>query len=314
MSAERLRSLGGSNDNKGGKDDNKGGKDDNKGGKYDNKGGKDDHDDHHGGNDDHDDHHGGHGGHGGNNGDKCEAGMNTCLCKAFCPCSGPAPAPVPCPEPVVCPEPTPTPNPTPNTDIYLKSAANFAVLSATTVTSAASTSVVGSVGVSPGTAITGVIILSNGSLEPGTPVAAAAQTDLQAAYNDLVALPLGAVMAGEIGGLTLTPGIYKFATSCNIGSDLILDGQGNPNAFWVFQIGSTLITAMNVSVKMINQGNPFNVYWQVGSSATISASNNMKGNIIAYTSITLGAAAFLRGRALALGGAVTLIADNITIQ
>jgi len=112
--------------------------------------------------------------------------------------------------------------------------------------------------------------------------------------------------------MTLAPGVYKFNASGALSAGtLTLDGQGNSNAQWIFQFGSTLLTAANTKVNMTNGGNALNVYWQVGSSATIAAGTTMCGNIIAYASITLNTSVKLHGRALARTGAVTMISSNI---
>lgn len=109
-----------------------------------------------------------------------------------------------------------------------------------------------------------------------------------------------------MGDLTLTPGVYCFNTSAGMTGDLVLDALGNPNAIWIFQIGSTLTTATDSSVVLTNGGQGGNVYWQVGSSATIQTRTQFKGNILASGSITCNAGASLFGRALALNGGVTL--------
>jgi len=235
--------------------------------------------------------------------------------------------PLPTPEPThitPTPEPTPTPLPTPaptpvpidQSRAMLGSAADFAVLAGSTCTSAGKASnVVGSVGVSPGTAITGVINIVGGSKHSGDSVSLKAQADATTAYNTLASHNGAINITGkELGGITLGPGVYKFNSSCAITSGtLTLDGQGNPLAQWIFQIGSTITTGLKTNVNMINMGSPFNVYWQVGSSATISGTT-MCGNIIAYASITLNSSVDLKGRALARGGAVTLIEDNIAMK
>ena len=116
----------------------------------------------------------------------------------------------------------------------------------------------------------------------------------------------------NLGGMTLAPGVYKFNKSGKLKSGtLTLDGQGNSNAQWIFQIGTTLLTSYKTNVKMIGGGNALNVYWQVGSSATIAAGTTMCGNIIAYASITMKTSARLHGRALARIGGVTLISNKI---
>jgi len=199
----------------------------------------------------------------------------------------------------------------------LGKAVYFTVLAGSTTTNAGVTNVEGSVGVSPGTAIAGTaIILTNGAFHAGDPVGLEAQKDLTTAYNNLANAPGGSDMTGkDLGGLTLFPGIYKYSSSCFLNSGILtLDGKGNANAKWIFQIGSTLITGVNTQVKMINNGSPLNVYWQVGSSATIGVNTAMVGNIITYASISFGTSATLKGRALARVGAVTLLSNTIRVN
>jgi Ice-binding-like len=198
----------------------------------------------------------------------------------------------------------------------LGTAAGFAVLGGSTVTNNGPSVVVGDVGVSPGSAITGFppgIVL--GTIHAGDPVAVQAQSDAAVAYNNLAGQACGTNLTGQdLGGLTLTTGIYCFNTSAQLTGTLTLDAQGNPNAVFIFQIGSTLTTASNSSVVMINGGIACNnVYFQVGSSATVGVNTSFQGNILALTSITINAGASFTGRALAQNGAVTLDTNSITI-
>jgi type VI secretion system secreted protein VgrG len=110
----------------------------------------------------------------------------------------------------------------------------------------------------------------------------------------------------DLGGKTLTPGVYCFSSSAGLTGILTLDGQSNPDAVFVFRIGSTLTTAMNAFVSAINGVQNTNVYWQVGSSATLGSGTILKGNIVALTSITLNTSVAVEGRALARNGAVTM--------
>ncbi|MET0194755.1 MAG: autotransporter domain-containing protein, partial [Hyphomicrobiaceae bacterium] len=146
-------------------------------------------------------------------------------------------------------------------------------------------------------------------------VAAQAQVELTAAYNSLQGLPSQFNLTGQnLGGLTLTPAVYTFATSAQLTGVLTLNGLGNPAAQFVFQIGSTLTTASNSAVLLINGANGNNVYWAVGSSATLGTNSVFAGNIIALTSITLNTGASITcGRALARNGAVTLDNNVITL-
>jgi len=193
---------------------------------------------------------------------------------------------------------------------YLGSASQFAVLAGSTVTSTGATNVSGSVGVAPGTAITGTI--NGGSVHAGDSVAQNAQNDLTNGYNSLKNRSGAVNLTGkDLGGMTLAPGVYKFNASCALSSGT-LTLQGDASSEWIFQIGSTLLTSANTSVQMSGGASASNVYWQVGSSATIATQTNMCGNIIAYASITMNTSARLNGRALARVGAVTLMSNNIT--
>jgi len=191
----------------------------------------------------------------------------------------------------------------------LGSAASFVALASSELTNTGSGTYVGDVGVSPGTSVTGFPpgTVINGSIYEGGVVPTQAQTDATTAYNDLAGQACNVDLTGQdLGGLTLTPGVYCFDTSAQLTGDLVLDAQGNPLAVWVFQTGSTLTTASISTVAVINGGNPLNAFWQVGSSATLGTGTRFIGNILADASITLNTGASLTGRALALNGAVTL--------
>ncbi|HMC27396.1 MAG TPA: ice-binding family protein [Verrucomicrobiae bacterium] len=198
--------------------------------------------------------------------------------------------------------------------VALGSDARFAVLAATTVTTIPTTTVNGDLGVSPGNTVTGSPIL-NGTMHLGDPTAAQAQLDLTTAYNDAAGRTVGAItVAGNLGGQTLTPGLYKSSSSLEISSgDLTLDASGDPNGVWIFQMGSTLITTVSRQVILSGGAQAANIFWQVGSSATIGGGSVFKGTIMADQSITMNTSATLEGRALARNGAVALDANTITI-
>jgi len=197
--------------------------------------------------------------------------------------------------------------------VALGSAATFGVLAATSVTTVPTTTVNGDLGVSPGNTVTGSPIV-NGTMHLGDPIAAQAQLDLTTAYNDAAGRPGGAAASGNLGGLTLFPGLYTSATSMEISSgDLTLDAQGDPNAVWIFQMGTTFITTVGRQVILIGGAQAANIFWQVGSSATLGNNSIMQGNILAYTSITMQTGATLEGRALAENGLVALDANTITV-
>jgi len=205
-------------------------------------------------------------------------------------------------------------------DPVLGTAGSFAVLAGTTVTNTGPTVIYGNLGVSPGTAITGFppgTVNGTQYSGPGPGVAAQAQNDLTTAYNVAAGLAPTATLTGQdLGSLLtpLTPGVYFFASSAQLTGTLTLNNSGlNANALFVFQIGSTLTTASNSSVVFEN-GFDGNVFWQVGSSATLGTGTAFEGNILALDSITLNTGAtILDGRALARNGAVTLDTNNINI-
>jgi hypothetical protein len=196
--------------------------------------------------------------------------------------------------------------------VALGSDATFAVLAGTAVTSTGDTTVNGDLGVSPGTTLTGAPTV-NGTTHLGDPAAAQAQLDLTTAYNDAAGRLGGTAASGNLGGQTLPPGLYTSETSMGISSgDLTLDAQGDQNAVWIFQMGTTLITTVGRQVILIGQAQAANIFWQVGSSATLGASSVLKGNILAYTSIAMDTGAVLEGRALARNGLVSLDGNTIT--
>lgn len=205
----------------------------------------------------------------------------------------------------------------------LGSAQSFAVLGHEAVTNAhnapnPATQIYGDLGVTPGTSVTGFYpdgAVSGGTIHINDAVAQLALVDATTAYNTLASSPFSldytGIELGSAGYTTLTPGVYHFDTSAQLTGALTLDFQSNPNAEFIFQIGSTLTTASSSSVNVINGNSMSGVYWQVGSSATLGADTSFAGNILALASIGLGPRAdILCGRAFALTGAVTL-SDNL---
>lgn len=200
------------------------------------------------------------------------------------------------------------------TAVGLGTAGQFAVLAGSTVTNTGPSVITGDVGVSPGTAVTGFPPgIVSGTIHAADAVALQAKSDLTIAYNNLAGQPCDVTLTDQdLGGLTLTAGVYCFSTSAQLTGTLTLDAEGDPNAVFIFQVGSTLTTASGSSVALINGAQACNVFFQIGSSATLGTATEFVGNILARTSITLNTGATLQGRALARSGAVTLDSNVIT--
>jgi len=199
----------------------------------------------------------------------------------------------------------------------LGSAASFAVLGGQTVTNTSPTTIFGDLGVSPGSAITGFPpgSLTAGATHAADAVALQAQSDVTIAYDDLAGQACtGDITGQDLGGQTLTEGVYCSTSSSQLTGALTLDAQGNADAVFIFKMVSTLTTASSSSVSVINGGTACNVFWQVGSSATLGTTTHFVGNILALTSIALQNNADVVGRALARNGEVTMDTNNVTIQ
>lgn len=200
--------------------------------------------------------------------------------------------------------------------IALGSTAHFTVLAGAGITfagSAYSTTNVGDIGTFPTTTITGLgNVVLIGTNHAGDAITQAAKIDLVTAYNDAVGRSATVSYAPifDLGGLTLTNGVYHEPSSLGITGTLTLDAQGNPDAVWIFQAGSTLITASSSRVALTNGAQARNVFWQVGTSATLGTYSTFKGTILAQTDITMTTGATMEGRALAQNGAVTI--DGMT--
>jgi len=203
--------------------------------------------------------------------------------------------------------------------------ASFTVLGAETVTNVPTSTIVGNVGVSPGTALPGFSFVSGtatadpqvtgGLVHSNTAVAQSAQAQLTTARINLDSLGIGTTLTlADLVGLTLSPGVYTVhAGTTNLSGALTLDGQGNANAAWIFQMDADLITSSGSSVNLINTGSGAGVYWNVRSSATIGSNTAFLGNILALTSIAMMTGATdLCGRALADTGEVTLQMNSLS--
>jgi len=196
----------------------------------------------------------------------------------------------------------------------LGSAQSFAVLGASTVTNTGPAIITGDLGVSPGKAVTGFPpgSVTGGTVHSGDATATAAQAAAHTAYAALVAEPCGTNLTGKIlgtspGAVTLSPGVYCFNTSAQLTGTLTLSGSG----VYFFKIGTTLTTASNSSVVLAKGATAGNVFWQVGSSATLGTNTAFEGSILANISDTITTGASVTGRIFAMTGAVTLSGNRI---
>ncbi len=203
--------------------------------------------------------------------------------------------------------------------VVLGTAGTFRVLAGSTITNTGvTTSIDGDAGVFPGTAVAGLLPGNvTGTIFAGGPIAETAKVDLLAAYNDAQSRSTNAIsLPGQLGGLTLAPGLYVNASTSGISGTgpngiLTLDAQGDPNAVWIFKMGSTLITDAGTSIVLAGSAQASNIFWQVGSSATLGVNSEFDGTILADASITMNTGAVLHGRALTRVGAVTLDTNQL---
>ena len=199
--------------------------------------------------------------------------------------------------------------------VNLGTAASYAVLAGTTITNTGSSVISGDIGLSPGTSITGFPpgVQSSGVTHIADAQALLAENDLTAAYLDAAGRTPFNTVSGDLGGTTLVPGVYKSASSLALTGALTLNGGGDNSAVFVFQAGSTLTTATGSSVILENGAQACNVFWQVGSSATLGTTTRFSGTILSLTSATLDTGATLAGRVLARNGAVTIDGGSVTV-
>ncbi len=201
--------------------------------------------------------------------------------------------------------------------VELGTTAAFAVLSGSAITNTGTTTIDGdaggNIGMSPGTEFIGqASVTLSGTANIADAAASVAKDDLVTAYNDAAGRTPTTAIAADLGGMTLTAGVYNSASSIGINGNLILDAQGDPEAVFIFQAGSTLITSAGSHIELINGARYCRVFWQVGSSATLGTNSVFRGHIFALTSITVTTGAMVQGQLLALNGAVTLDTNTIT--
>jgi type VI secretion system secreted protein VgrG len=197
--------------------------------------------------------------------------------------------------------------------IWLGEAEKVTILGASTVTNAGPTTVIGNLALSPGVSVTGFGpgTIAGGSIHIGDALATQAHADAFSAYTQLVGETFTTNLSGQnLGGMTLTPGVYYFATAAALDGMLTLDTGGDPNAAFHFQIGTTLTTGVASNITLLN-GNTVNIFWQVGTSATIGVGSTFYGNILADQSITVNSGATINGRAIAINAAITLDTNTI---
>jgi hypothetical protein len=192
------------------------------------------------------------------------------------------------------------------------------MLAGSSYTNTGATNITGDIGLSPGTSIGGFPPgILNGTQHINDAMADQAKLDLTAAYNDAAGRTSTDIvtLSGNIGGLTLTPGLYKSTSSLAISSgDLTFDAKGDPNAVFIIQIASTLTTTSGRQVFLSGGALAANIFWQVGSSATFGTTSVFKGTIMAMQSITFNTGASLTGKALARTGGITMAGNAIVKQ
>jgi hypothetical protein len=199
------------------------------------------------------------------------------------------------------------------TTVPLGTTTSFAVLAGSGITNTGPTTITGDIGTFPTISITGYgSITQSGTNQAGDAVTQQAKTDLTTAFNNASAQGPTSPIAADLGGLTLAAGVYNSASSVGLTGTLTLNGGGNANAVFVFQAGSTLTTASASNIVLENGAQSCNVYWEIGSSATLGTGSSFVGTVLAAQSITVTTGVTIAGRVLAENGAVTLDTDTIT--
>jgi len=200
-------------------------------------------------------------------------------------------------------------------NVELGDAKDFAIIAGSAITSTGNTAITGNIGLSPGSSVGGFPPgIVTGNFEVNNTVSLQAKLDLTTAYNDAAGRTSTDIvtLSGNIGGLTLTPGLYKSTSSLAISSgDLSFDAKGNGEAIFIIQIASALTVTSSRRIILIGGAMAHNIFWQVGSSATFGSASEIKGNILAMQSITFNTGATLNGRALAQIGGVVLAGNTI---
>lgn len=195
----------------------------------------------------------------------------------------------------------------------LGTASAFVVLAGAGVTNTGPTTLNGDLGTFPTTTVSGTSTLTQtGTNHAGDAVTQGAKNDLVTAYDSAAAQGPPSTVSADLGGQTLVAGVYRSASSIGLTGALTLDAKGDPNAVFVFQAGSTLTTASGSSVVLLNGAQACNIFWQVGSSATLGTGSAFRGSVLALTDITVTTGATIEGRVLARNGAVTLDTNTIT--
>lgn len=198
-------------------------------------------------------------------------------------------------------------------EVGLGTSGSYSVLGGQSVTNTGNSILAQDLGVNPGTSITGFppgLVL--GTTHAADAQAVLAQSDLVKAYDDAASRTPTARVMGDLAGMTLVSGVYVANETLELNGTLTLDGQGDPNAVWIFQVGSALTTASASSIELVNGAQACNVYWQVGSSATLGTASDFKGSVLALTSVTVTNEATVEGRVLARNGSVTLDDNTFT--